>query len=532
MYFIPHWKNKENSLDEDRMLNIIFLFKENNLAVNVLSIDYLPYFRYLLNDYQLHDVGIVSLFDVLQQVNVQNGFPMTTEDIYFADDVEQIYTPFGITLIKNNLPFGEVRFEKHGFIESIQYIQEANCKEIYDDRGFLSSIEFFNSKSKKWKTEYYNPLGQMMVCEYFDPEYHIELYNSELNLSQKKYNSFAEIFAELFNQKLLHLEDEPLIGDIWNSSLNFIENLNTNPFLISIFSTQQHIYEYDLHQQEVLFQKSTCIVTDSVKQKEKLEISQHKLQINPSSEILNIPMYPTQLMLGNSNSVEQLIIYWKNEHTTAEEMFLVELFTNLLIEEPLYALILEVNTFEQKENIQHTQRDMIDSFFNIDSYSEEYQKVAEYLDAKKTHTLMKSQDDAVKELKLLPIWRQYVRAAETYDRIEFRIRPNIKKVQLDFSVSRLYIDLNNTVDLQKQSFAVNAGIPLILKEPSDYVVHLGNGYVVDHISELAEAIPFYMDGLKNWNETLVENVAMIETNSSYNLLKKWRKLFDEYKEEN
>ena len=119
VYFIPHWKNKEEKLDEDRVLNILNLFKENQVPVNLISIEYLPFLRYVLNEYQLQQVNSLSLFDFLQQVDRKSGFPITIEDLQFPEDVDQIYTPFGITLIRQQQSFGYVRFEKHGFIRFV-----------------------------------------------------------------------------------------------------------------------------------------------------------------------------------------------------------------------------------------------------------------------------------------------------------------------------------------------------------------------------------------------------------------------------
>lgn len=534
VYFIPHWSTKERILDEDRVLNILNLFQENKLEAHLIVVEYLPYFRYLLNDYRLHDIQVLSLFDILQQVEIETGFPMTVEDLSFESSVEQIYTPYGITLIKDRMSYGEVRFEEHGFVQSVQYPRSATClcTELYDDRGFLSSIIFSDRTGEKQKQEFYNPLGKCVMTEYFGSDAHIELYHFEqLGLKQARYLSFSEIFAELFNQGLVDFGQSSLIFDSWGFSLDILERLTISQPIMSIFSTEKELNQYTEKQLAILFSKSKVIITDSRQKKsELLHIKEQQRIIG--GDIVDIPMYPTRLALGNSNSVERLMIYWKDHHAHQEEEFLVHLLTNLLIQEVSYGLIVEVSSLLQEQKIEVMQKQLIDAHFNVDSDSAEFRKVAAYLQAKDTNTLMKTQADSVKELKLLPIWRQYVQAVELYERIEFRINPNIKQVQTDLSIARLYLDVNQKPDLQKQSFAVNAGIPLILKEESDYVIHMENGYNVDHISEVSEILTFYMNGLKNWNETLVKNVAMIETHSSYNLLEKWRKLFDDGTEKN
>lgn len=531
VYFIPHWKNKEEKLDEDRVLNILNLFKENQVPVNLISIEYLPFLRYVLNEYQLQQVNSLSLFDFLQQVDRKSGFPITIEDLQFPEDVDQIYTPFGITLIRQQQPFGYVRFEKHGFIRQVEYLTEKRRTEIYDDRGFLSSIIYFDDHMDKVKQEYYNPLGKMVMTESFGEDPIIELYHhQELRLTVERYRTFAEIFAECINRQLITVALEPLLIDVWPLGLEVLDRVKSSHPILTILTNEQNIHEYSLAEQEILFLESRFIVTDVAKKRDQLVATQRQWP-KSMAKILDIPMYPTRLNLGNSNSVEHLVMYWRNRHPFEEEEFLVQLLTNLLLKESLYAIMIEINDHEQQLRVEQLQQRLIDNHFNIDSQSKEYQKVVDYLEAKNGRTLSKAQDDAVKELKTLPIWRQYVQAAETYARIEFKIQPNIEEVQAALATTRVYIDLNEQMQLQKQSFAVNAGIPLILKESSDYVEHLRNGYIVDQITELAEVLPFYMDGLKNWNEALVESVAMIETNSSHNLLKKWRILFDECEKE-
>lgn len=532
VYFIPHWERKENKLDEDHVLNILNLFQENQVPVNLVSIEYLPFLRYLLNEYQLQQVNLFSLFDFLQEIDRQVGFPTTPEDLQFPEDVEQIYTPFGITLVRQQQPFGVVRFEKHGFVREVEYVAEQKRTEIYDDRGFLSSIVYFNNQMEKQKQIYFNPLGQEVMSQFFGEQSYIQLnHYQELKLSSEYYPSFSEIFAECLNRKLIPIYLEPILIDIWPVGIEIINQMKTSHPVIAIFTSDQNIHEYSDDEQEILFSKSQFIVTDNTKKREKLVSTQRQWR-ESTAKVLDIPMYPTKLNLGNSNSVEHLVMYWRNQHRLEEEEFLVHVLTNLLLKKELYALVIEVNYIEQQQRIEQWQQRVIDSYFNVDSQTTEYRKVVEYLKAKKERTLSKQQDDAVKELKNSPIWRQYVQAAEAYERIEFKLYPNIEEVQAILATARIYIDLNDQMELQKQSFAVNAGIPLILKGTSDYVAHLKNGYIVDQVTELAEVLAFYMDGLKNWNEALVESVAMIETNSSYNLLKKWRMLFDECEKEN
>lgn len=77
-----------------------------------------------------------------------------------------------------------------------------------------------------------------------------------------------------------------------------------------------------------------------------------------------------------------------------------------------------------------------------------------------------------------------------------------------------------------QSLAISAGIPQVVKSSTDYIEDKKNGMVISRISELEDAINYFLKNLNNWNNSLVENVRLIEEYSPHIVMEKWKEVFN------
>ena len=94
--------------------------------------------------------------------------------------------------------------------------------------------------------------------------------------------------------------------------------------------------------------------------------------------------------------------------------------------------------------------------------------------------------------------------------------------ELEFT--RLIVDLGSEPDLFLQIAGISAGIPQINKVPSTYIEAGKNGLVVADIAGLTQAVTYYFDGLKNWNQAMMYAVNKIMDYTSGKLVAKWKEL--------
>ncbi|MFZ4853747.1 MULTISPECIES: accessory Sec system protein Asp1 [Enterococcus] len=528
-YFIPDWTTSSGNLESDYMMNIIQLFKNNREPYHLLLLEHIPFLRYQMHAYELEVAQMTSLYDRLQDIQKTNGFPLDVDDLPLAQNVEKVYTPFGITLIKENQPFGEIRFNSFGFAEQMSIMTEPYRQILFfDDRGFISAKSFQNDNGEQVKKIYYNESGMEKCVEYFGENPHVELVNPRKSgLKKSQYRSMDELLLEMMNQFQLSLEPEDQILCLTNErSLRLVKTNEERKRVIQIVSDAHRLSTCASDEKAALWAGENKIITDSTSNQTALFSLMKQSGVNDLSRIQRIPIYTTSFQLGNSNSIPQLVLYWNAGELNEDVRRIHHLLLQKVFQNDRYDLIIETTTFQSEVVLREAQKELVDTHFGVDSESEEYQKVLKYFEAKKAKKLFKTDEEAIEEIRESKNWRNLVEAVDVNFRIHFRLDSHLTTIRQDFNETRLYIDLSAEVDVQKQALAVSAGIPQLVRKKTDYVDDQKNGQIIGQIRELDAAIAFYLDDLNNWNQALVENISYIERFSEENIIKQWRELLE------
>ena len=56
--------------------------------------------------------------------------------------------------------------------------------------------------------------------------------------------------------------------------------------------------------------------------------------------------------------------------------------------------------------------------------------------------------------------------------------------------------------------------------------HGKNGFVIKDMNQLSDAIHYYLDGLKNWNEALIYSVELGKNYTTKVLIDEWKEVID------
>lgn len=526
IYLIPNWKQADHHLENDRILNISRLFAGNYEPYKLLLLNYLPFLRYKAQEYSLFSDGYWRAYDVIQNISLAEGHPLSIEDLSFPEDVETIYTPFGMILLQKNQMYGEVNFNKYGCIESVKFFKaDLNYSDHYDDRGFLSQREYLSKSNIAYKREYFNEYGEKTVTEILvgKPEIIIEEAGNAL-LKAKKFATMAEVVAEVLQIELKKIKEnnKKILTTTDNEVLKVTQELQETESIVRIVSDEDLLQEYNRELFIESMRTAKYIVTDTkAKQRELLAVKKAQPEL-AEMYVTTIPMFNTDLDLGMSNSVAQMIMYWRAPQLTDFMFDTNEVLLNNLIKHNKYSLIIEVSTIMDQSKLQEQQKELIDTYFDVDSNSDDFQKVAQFIEAKRTKHLYKADELAIEEIRKTDSWKNLVKAINVYNRIEYRVQPTLLSIRNDFQRIRLYIDISEKYNLQMQSLAISAGIPQLSKVKTDFIEDQKNGRIVGRISELEPALTFFLQDLSNWNNALVKNVSVIEEFSPHIILKKWR----------
>ena len=526
IYLIPNWKQADNNLENDRILNITRLFAESGEQYKLFLLNYLPFLRYKAQEYSLFSDCYWRAYDVIQNVSLEEGHPLSIEDLCFPKDVESVYTPFGMVLLQNNQSYGEVTYNKYGCIERVKFFEsDGYFIDYYDDRGFLSQKEFASKSNKIYKREYFNEYGEKTVTELLgdNPEIIIEEAGND-QLKKTKFFTMDEVVSAVLqiefekNKK----NDKKILTTTDEDVLKATQVLQEKESLVRIVSDDNVLREYNRELFINCMKTAKSIVTDtSAKHRELLSVRKAYPALSNTS-IHTIPMFNTELDLGMSNSVAQLIMYWRATQLSDVLFEANEVLIKNLISNTKYSLIIEVSTILDQSKFQELQKDFIDGYFDVDSESEDLKKAAHFIEAKRTKHLYKADELAIEEIRKTDSWKNLVKAIDVYNRIEFRVQPTLLSIRNDFQRTRLYIDISDKYDLQMQSLAISAGIPQITKAKTDFIEDYKNGRIIRRISELEPALSYFLENLSNWNNALVKNVTIIEDFSPQIILEKWR----------
>ena len=526
IYLIPNWKQADNNLENDRILNITRLFAENGEPYKLFLLNYLPFLRYKAQEYSLLSDCYWRAYDDIQNISLEEGHPLSIEDLSFPEDVENIYTPFGMVLLQNNQPYGEVIYNKYGCIERVKYYKADHiCLDHYDDRGFLSVKEYLSKSNVAYQREYFNEYGEKTVTEILadEPAIIIETAGND-QLKKKTFFTMDEVIAVVLQMELEKINDssKKILTTTDEDVLKVTQTIQETESLIRIVSDDDILRDKNRELFVKSMKAAKSIVTDtSAKQQELLTVKKAHLELVNMS-VTTIPMFNTELDLGMSNSVAQLIMYWRATQLSDFMFEANEVLIKNLINNTKYSLIIEVSTILDQSKLQDRQKELIDTYFDVDSESEDFQKAAHFIEAKRTKHLYKADELAIEEIRKTDSWKNLVKAINVYNRIEFRVQPTLLSIRNDFQRTRLYIDISEKYDLQMQSLAISAGIPQITKVKTDFIEDHKNGRIVRRISELEPAMTFFLQNLSNWNNALVKNVTVIEEFSPHIILEKWR----------
>lgn len=527
IYFLPSWYHndqfKENEqywytrravTEFDDTVKQVQMFNRNHIMeYKILNLSYCPNFRHFLHRQSVFHAPYWSCFDAIQEVKRKKVDILSFHDLMWPEHTEFVYTPFCIVAYVQNQKFAEVQFGEDGNMIEVLLFQNEKMirKNIYDDRGFLSSTILYDNNTPIYE-QYLNESGIWKICHFFE-DGHIEInpdqttyliHGKKILFDKLQYPSMESLIEEVLSA---YLDEMTSQNDIFCLAMHTLHHdlleklFSSRKTILSFFQDRMELFE-DKELKSLIRHTNYCIVDSKHKIDLMEEYAQKKLPI------VDITPFDTRVDFGISQQLTVQNILVPIDHIGKPN---------------LEALILEfMSYFETNENARV-------HFFTRNANWNRVDSILEFVqDVLKQHGL-----------------DERLARKNTNDKAEFDLDGD-RKIPIKFFVDqcvdelsiskcireqRIMVDITTHPDLYLQISCISSAIPQIVSQKTQYVHDGKNGFVIQKISEISKCLTFYLENITNWNKSMIYSYELGKEYNTASLIRKWKEVMKQVEQD-
>ncbi|WP_270251006.1 accessory Sec system protein Asp1 [Lactococcus lactis] len=523
LYFLTDWQS-EHPLESDILFNIHTIFQEGGLETQLINTQFSLFLNYFTNAFENYGSHhFISLMDRVTKRCALNYAPLTLNDLKFPKDWERTYTRRSVLCSKEGVIKAEVYFNSFGFVSQVYYYSNLK-KEIhtYSEKGYILSKESINDEGETFEKLIFDEQGKLIFTDF---GHYILIGRAYKEVFKKAtYESFKEVCMELLHLALVNFnpkEDRLVVDGTSDWVMSLLEGIGFPKSVVYIFSGPSEPCHSQLVEHLSLIEKGKGVITDNLHFQAEIEKGKGPLQ----SKLHLMPLYPTTLSLGESNIFLEETVYWQVEAFDSQTSALFGKFLELKLSTRELCLMIESEEKTDETKVEGYLTHFVAQRFEVNLSSSEYGLVKQYYQALENEEMTPGLRDLFQANKQEnPTFSRVIEAYLFYTGISFRNRSSVEDLKADFQRARVFIDQRQKYDFLSHSLAISAGIPILSKTPSPYLVHGKNGLLYQDNEDLAEAIRAYLIDPDLWNQSLIESVEVIENNSNKGLIEKWKEV--------
>lgn len=515
-YLVPAWHTRLGDwaygtpkLNFDDIVSVYGLLSAAQQNSGLVITDYLPQLSTRLANIAMTPRSIFSVFDYIQGITQVDNQIVDYADFNWPQNVLFEFTPFRLIVRQFNKVYAIVIFDMEGKINWVEYFNDSGQHTktlLMDSRGFVSRVEFYDENNQHVEDSYLDQIG----------EWHIKHYpqNDAVEVNPKFANDFENLHYD-------HLND--LVQEVVENQ--FLNKLSTKDQLTVTIDDQSRVSQSIYAQFSTVFSASKWhpftqalknlmsvsnlkLVTDTqftAKQVQKL--------LSLPQPPISIPLYQALFQLGHSQRITGQRIYLFIDDLSQDELeSLGNIILDHLMDHPkrdeLYLLSYGGSQEKADQFIKLVMKRHKDDFW-LKGHEPEKKVTDEGIE-----------DDPRKEEEQLPII--------TIEYKEFNDTPSLMKA---LDKARLLIDWGSHPDDQLQMAAVSIGIPVLQQVETPEIRNQQNGWICHDLLDLRSGLRFYLNDLKYWNESLANNVQIMNQYSADKLLQMWQEVWQQKREE-
>lgn len=498
-YFLPSWYGAsqdwgEPDLSRDELLfddtvNQMRLFNESDEAIQLILLNYMPQLRNRMHDQVLDQIPYWSLFDDLQGFKQANSSPLSLDDLSWPQRIQFVPTPFTMLAYLEGKRYADINYTSEGWLHDVTYYgdQYWTKRLVFDDRGYLSSIINYDDYGQLTQQVFVNSSGQTVLTYdyrtgqvFYEGESESRTYKSMTSLIEDRLRAYLD--QNLISKDVLVLANNPQHDRILAerpSHFNLVYSLYSNrPF----------------QPLAPLINSADLVMVDTEEKKTSLQAQYPQI----SGKILNLTPFDTRLRLGMSQRVKELTIFFQVDQLSDQviESFMTIVIPKIQKDQRIRVLFAGFHlSYDRKLALRDFLQTYEAKFHSLDKEIEDFEDKFPDEEEKPIFTVSQLQTD--------------------------------KDLIQAFKTVRLVVDLSEEADLYTQIAAISAGIPQINRKESPYVDHKKNGWIAKTSDQLSQALAYYLQGLKHWNEALVYAVDKINRYHSQEIIHEWKRYLGE-----
>ncbi|MDG4985239.1 accessory Sec system glycosyltransferase Asp1, partial [Lactococcus lactis] len=273
--------------------------------------------------------------------------------------------------------------------------------------------------------------------------------------------------------------------------MSLIEGIGFPESVVYIFSGPSENCLSQLDEHLGLIGKGKAIITDNQSFQSSIENTPFYQSIKSKTHYMSL--YPTTLRLGESNRFLEGIVYWQVEQFDLQTSALFGKFLELKLSTRELCLMIESEEEADEVKVEDYLTRFITQRFEISLSSPEYGLVQQYYEALENEEMTPGLRELFQATKQEnPAFSRVIEAYLFYTGIRFRKNASVETLKADFETVRVLIDQCQKYDFLSHSLAVSAGIPILSKIPSPYLVNGKNGLLYQKDEDLVEVIQAYL----------------------------------------
>lgn len=527
LYFIPAWYQNGSFSEieqywyarrlhtefDDTVKQVQLFHRSGAYPYRIMLLSFAPNFRHFLHRQGVFHAPYWSCFDAMQEIKRKKAVVLSYHNIEWPKGVEFTYSPFALIAFLDGRMYARVEFGEDGNpIEIDMYKNDKlHRRNIYDDRGFVSSTVLFDEDEKPfyqdylndkgvWKLRYFYSNGHVRINEK-EPNYLISYEENEVSFAYSKteYESMDDVMAEVLEKYLAYTAKEDIFcAACHDKHANILGRLFQNRNLILSFFENRYIPS-DVNKAFSLFKTANRFVVDSEINTARIE----NISKDFSGRITDITPYDSRVDFGISQQLEvQNIVVPVDGLNETVLVSLIKIFD---------------------EYVDHNKNARV-HFFTRSADDTYIRRIYALIDENVSEGVA-TEDDTGRDMeKEIGLDARY----ENPKKKLFFVEQCVSELEVSKCMreQRVMVDLRDVPELFLQISAISGGIPQIVKTKTQYVFQGQNGYIIDDLSELSEALDYYLINLNNWNEAKIFSYELGKKYTTKVLLNKWKEVIE------
>ncbi len=492
---IPWYREKKRKYDS--FLSQIRMFLHEGEEVCLLNLSQFTGYRRFAFAEGLGKAAQISVFDILQNIGLNECASYSYKDLPWASGMEWVYTPFLVWGYQNGERKVKIEFAKAGDVAEILFYdgEKVHMKYRLDERGFISVVLIYGENTQPYA--YYLDAGGRIQFRENQEDGRVEIaLGAAYAFKKRRYDDLGELVEEALSEQLSKLTGSDTVVVSSHPRNNALFLKENRPFKTVLFLEGESAARCSTDE----LQAADLLVTDSEWDRKRI------LSRCPD-------LRPDFMVIA---PVDARLDWGKSSETRIQKIFL---HADIPDDHELGVVLTAVAEFLRADD--NIELYVVEEFAPERGSDAQKEALCARIEAVSDLRVDREEEKSLGENRELQEMLE-----EERDKVYVRSYSDIQELEKILYDCRLIADLGEEPSELLQIVGISMGIPQIHKVSTRYIDHRKEGYVIGELDKLPEAMRYYLYGIQNWNEAFMHCVRKVEAYSGKAIVEKWMNHID------